>query len=100
MSIQTFQLQTSLTPESLCVCTSSGAIPISRGLVILNSPSAGLSMTLAAPIAGQPSAGMGGMDGQELRIIVVASEPLTSQVFAYRHLPYRCDQRYLLHHDL
>ena len=37
-------------------------------------------MTLAAPIAGQPSAGLGGMDGQELRIIVAATEPLTSQV--------------------
>lgn len=50
--------------------TSSGAITSTYGLVILNSSSA-LAMTLAAPIAGLPSAG--GHDGNYLNILQVGS---------------------------
>ncbi len=78
-----------LTPEDsgscLFVATQSGPIvdpangnPVKRGTVILNSPSAGIAMTLAAPRSGPQIAG--GDDGVVLTILIATDVPLTTHV--------------------
>lgn len=72
------QLQRDLVGDKLCVCTASGAIPIVQGIVILDSPSEALAMTLAAPIAG--SQDQGGNDGCVLIIVCAVSSALTLNI--------------------
>ena len=78
MSITVSTIRNDLNSNLLCVATTSGAIPITQGLVLLNDSSSGLEMTLAAPVPGDQLSG--GQDGEELSIIVVASAPLTSPI--------------------
>ena|ERR1700691_4547355 len=76
---QVYPLSTSDAGEILFVATQSGPIqrqdhggePVRRGLVIIDSPSDALALTLAAPLPGPQIAG--GHDGCVLQIIVGAS---------------------------
>jgi hypothetical protein len=79
MANQVYPLSPGDTGEMLFVATQSGAIqrqdhggePIRRGLVIIDSPSAALALTIAAPLPGPQISG--GHDGCVLQIIVGAS---------------------------